>query len=112
MSKIACVWVDLANDTKAETLYEDEYVSSVVAKIGGTARNAEQVEENIFKEVAEIPGRYMTLYDLETSDEDIHARIQPDTKILPANAHINTRIYDEYATWYGEEWQGRKLMPP
>jgi hypothetical protein len=111
MSKIACVWADLASDTKADIWYEDEHVPNVVARIGGTARNVEQVEENIFKEVASIYGKYMTLYDLKTSDEDIYARIHPTTESLPANAQIDTRIYNEYATWYGEEWQGRKQLP-
>jgi hypothetical protein len=109
MSKIACVWADLTDDENVNNWYEDEHIPNVVAKIGGTARNAEQVEDNMFKEVAPIHGKFMTLYDLDASDKDIDTKIQPDTKHLPTNTQVDTRIYDEYATWNGEEWQGRKL---
>jgi hypothetical protein len=108
MSKIACVWVDLADDTNAEAAYEDEHVPKVIEKIGGAARNSEQVEENIFKEVAPIHGKYVTFYELDPNLENVHAQVSPDTKSLPEKAYVETRTYQEAAVYPGEEWRGGK----
>jgi hypothetical protein len=112
MSKIACVWVDLADDTNAEAAYEDEHVPKVIEKIGGAARNSEQVEENIFKEVAPIHGKFVTFYELDPSVEDahVHARVSPDTKGLPEKSYVETRTYKDTAVFPGEEWRGGKIV--
>jgi len=113
MSRVACVWADLADDTTASAEYEDTHISNVVAKLGCTARNAEQAEDNMFKEVAGIDANYMTLYDLPDGPDpkDVVAQIQSETSNRPKNARLDTRVYDEYATWFGDEWPGRKLTP-
>jgi hypothetical protein len=112
MSRLACVWADLADDNDAESFYEDTHIPNVVAKLGITARNAEITEENIFKEVPNIEGKYMTLYDVPTSSEatEIDAQIQPDALELPKSTKAEARIYGEYAGWFGEEWDGRKQI--
>jgi small ligand-binding sensory domain FIST len=109
MSKIACVWVDLADDTDAEAKYEDEHIPSVIEKIGGAARNCDAVEENIFKEVEGIHGKFVTLYELDPAAEDVHARVSPDIKHLPKNTLIETRTYHDDAVYPGEEWRGGKM---
>lgn len=111
MSRVACAWADLVEDADAETWYEETHVSDAASKIASIARNCEQVEDNMFKEVPGIEGRYMTLYDLPDDATNINAQILPDPARLPKDTKIETRIYDEYATWYGEEWANSKLIP-
>jgi hypothetical protein len=105
------VWADLADDTDAESFYEDTHVPNVVAKLGITARNAEVAADNIFKEVSNIEGKYLTLYDVpsSTAPAEIDAQIQLDPLKVPKTTKFEARIYDEYAAWLGEEWPGRKL---
>jgi hypothetical protein len=107
MSRVACVWADLPENT--ETWYENTHIPNIVAKLNTTARNAEQVKDNIFKEVAGIQGRYMTLYDVSAAVKNV-AQIQPETEEGLKDARMETRIYDEFATWYGDEWCDRKLF--
>jgi hypothetical protein len=111
MSRVACAWTDLVEDGDAETWYENTHVSTVANKFASVARNCEQVEDNMFKEVPGINGRYMTLYDLPTDATNINAQILPDPAKLPKDTKIETRVYDEYATWYGQEWSDSKLIP-
>lgn len=114
MSRIACVvWADLAGDSAVSTEYEDKHIPNVVTKLGCTARNAQQAEDNMFKEVASIDGSLMTLYDLPdgVDAKDAITQKQLDEAKLPKDARIDTRVYDEYATWFGEEWCERKADP-
>ncbi|KAH8711927.1 hypothetical protein GQ44DRAFT_714134 [Phaeosphaeriaceae sp. PMI808] len=108
MSRLACVWADLADDTDAAEWYEDTHLPNVVSKLGLNARNAEQVADNMFKEVAGIDGKYMTVYDIPENEDaqEVTAQTQPEVAKLPKGARLDTRVYDEYATWYGREWLG------
>ncbi|OAK96595.1 hypothetical protein IQ06DRAFT_296634 [Phaeosphaeriaceae sp. SRC1lsM3a] len=95
MSRVACAWADLVEDADTETWYEETHVSDAASKIASIARNCEQVEDNMFKEVPGIEGRYMTLYDLPDDATNINAQILPDPARLPEDTKIETRIYDE-----------------
>jgi hypothetical protein len=111
MSRVACVWADLADDTDASKWYEDTHVSETVEKLHGTAWNALQSEDDTFKEVAPISGTHMTLYDLPDGicAKDIDAHLQPVDGKMPQDARLDTRVYNEHATLYGTDWPGRKL---
>lgn len=113
MSRLACVWADLADDTDAESFYEDTHIPNVVAKLGITARSAELTEDNIFKEVPNIEGKYMTVYDVPTSSKpaELDAQIQLDASKVPKATKFEARIYGEYAGWLGKEWTGSKPIP-
>ncbi|KAF1911253.1 hypothetical protein BDU57DRAFT_524710 [Ampelomyces quisqualis] len=108
MSRLALVWTDLADDTNAKSFYQDTHIPNVVAKLGITARHAEVVEEDIFKEVPNIEGRYMTVYDVPLRNKalEIDAYIQLDDLKVPKTTKADARIYDECANWFGEEWAG------
>jgi hypothetical protein len=108
MSRVACVWADVGD---TDTWYEATHVPNVVAKLGITARNAKQAEDQLFKEVTGIDGKYMTVYDLPDGDDvkAVDAQIQPDTTKLPKASKIDTRIYRQDQIWHGDEWRGRKL---
>jgi hypothetical protein len=111
MSQVVCSWAGLADDTDASAWYVNTHVPKVAAELGGTARNAIPAEENIFKEVAGIDGERMTLYDLPADAEvsKVDAQMQAASQKLPEDAKVETRIYDEWETWHGEQWCGRKL---
>jgi hypothetical protein len=110
MSKVACSWVDLAGDQDAESWYLDIHILSVVEALNTTARNGEreasEAARDMFKEVVGIDGQYMTIYDLpeKTDAQDIDTRMGAASRSLPQSGTIDTRIYEEYATMYGEEW--------
>ena len=109
MSRIACAWADLGEDAAgANQWYEGTHVPAALAKINSTARTAEQVEDNTFAEVAAIEGSLMTIYDLpkHQSAQELDAQLRPALDKLPKEAIIETRVYNEYANWYGEEWRG------
>lgn len=109
MSRVACAWADLGEDAAgANQWYEGTHVPAALAKINSTARTAEQVEDNTFAEVAAIEGSLMTIYDLpkQQSAQELDAQLRPALDKLPKEAIIETRVYNEYANWYGEEWRG------
>jgi hypothetical protein len=109
MSRIACSWATLSDGSDTDEWYEATHVSSTAAKLGTTARNAEEAEDNVFKEVAHIQGKYMTLYDLpEGADsKSVVAEIQPQAAHLPRHARIDTRLYEEFGKWYGDDWYSK-----
>jgi hypothetical protein len=47
MSRIACSWATLSDGSDTDAWYEATYVPSIAAKLGTTARNAEEAEDNI-----------------------------------------------------------------
>lgn len=109
MSRIACAWAELGEDAAdANQWYEGTHIPAALAKIKSTARHAEQVEDNAFKEIAGIDGRLMTIYDVpkQPSAQELDAQISPALDKLPKEARIETRCYKEYANWCGEEWRG------
>ncbi|CAG5141878.1 uncharacterized protein ALTATR162_LOCUS1032 [Alternaria atra] len=109
MSRIACAWAELGEDAAdANQWYEGTHIPAALAKIKSTARHAEQVEDNAFKEIAGIDGRLMTIYELpkQPSAPELDTQISPALDKLPKEARIETRFYKEYANWYGEEWRG------
>ncbi|KAH7397219.1 hypothetical protein BKA66DRAFT_408964 [Pyrenochaeta sp. MPI-SDFR-AT-0127] len=107
MSRIACIWADLADDAAAEQWYEDKHIPDVISRLDTTARNAEQAEDNMFKEVAGIDGKYMTVYDLSEDKDakDVDAQIYPKADALSADARFHARCYTECANWFGDEWR-------
>lgn len=112
MSMIACSIVDLGHNTDASKWYLETRVPGVVAKLGGTAYSASQAEENVFPDMANIEGQYMTRYELpkgaDAKAADSH--ISATSEKLPPSAKIETRIYESQEIWHGENWRGRKLM--
>lgn len=108
MSRIVCVWADLGDDSTANKWYEDTYIPDAVSQLDTTARNAEQAEDNMFKEVAGIEGTYLTVYDIPNGEDakDLDAQVRPELKKLSWNARLETRCYTEHANWFGEEWRG------
>jgi hypothetical protein len=112
MSSIACVWANVSDGVDTDAWYEATHVPRIVAKLGGTARNAEEAEDDIFKEVTTIEGKYMTLYDLPASADAkaVAAQVQPEAENLSKITRMDTRIYEEAAVWHGEEWCG-KVVP-
>ncbi|KAG9187175.1 hypothetical protein G6011_05046 [Alternaria panax] len=109
MSRIACAWAELGEDAAdANQWYEGTHIPAALAKIKSTARHAEQVEDNAFKEVVPIDGRLMTIYDLpkHPSAQELDAQICPALDKLPKEARIATQVYTEHASWYGEQWRG------
>lgn len=108
MSRIACVWADLGEDTATSQWYEDTHIPDVVARLDTTARHAGQAEDNMFKEVAGIDGTVMTVYDLKDTDDakDIDAQIIPAQDKLSADVRIDARCYTELTSWLGGEWRG------
>jgi hypothetical protein len=109
MSRIACSWATLSDGSDTDAWYEATHVPSIAAKLGTTARNAEEAEDNIFKEVAHIKGKYMTLYDLPAGADSnsVVAEIQPEAGRLPRHARIDTRLYEEFGKWHGGDWYGK-----
>ncbi|KAH8727280.1 hypothetical protein GQ44DRAFT_704781 [Phaeosphaeriaceae sp. PMI808] len=108
MSRIACVWADLGDDSAANKWYEDTHIPNVVGQLDTMARNAEQAGDNMFKEVAGIEGTYLTVYDLPNGDDakDLDEQVHPELEKLSVGARLETRCYMEYANWFGEEWRG------
>jgi hypothetical protein len=116
MSRIACSWVDLAGNENAERWYLDKHIPSVAEALGTTARNVEkevsEAARDILKGVVGIDGQYMTMYDLAGNADarDMDAQTKAASSKLPKDAKIDTRIYEEYATMYGEEWSDGKAI--
>ncbi|KAL5114610.1 hypothetical protein ACEQ8H_007515 [Pleosporales sp. CAS-2024a] len=107
MPKIACSWVDLADNTDTLTWYEDTHIPSIVKKLGTSARNATPCEDDAFKEVAGINYQYMTLYDLpEDADADAQVQVQPATQDGSKITKSETRIFEQHSLWDGQEWIG------
>ncbi|RMZ68376.1 hypothetical protein GMOD_00010004 [Pyrenophora seminiperda CCB06] len=110
MSRIACVWSKLGDDEavpETNTWYENTHVPDALAKIKSTARIAEQVEDNAFKEIPQVEGNLMTIYDLPC-DQDaaaIDTHLRPSVGRLPKEARIDTRVYTEHQNWFGDEWR-------
>lgn len=113
MSRIACVWADLGEDAAANQWYENTHIPDAVTRLDTQARNAEQAEDNMFKEVAGIEGSFMTVYDLPPGKDakEIDAQLRPALDMLPADARVDTRCYTEHANWFGEEWRGGTRTP-
>lgn len=108
MSRIACVWADLGDDTATSQWYEDSHIPDVVARLDTTARHAGKAEDNMFKEVAAVHGTAMTVYDLKDKDDakDIDAQIIPALDKLSEDVSIDARCYTELTSWLGGEWRG------
>ena len=108
MSRIACVWADLGEDAAANQWYENTHIPDVVGRLDMQARNAEQAEDNMFKEVTGIEGRFMTVYDIPAGKDamELDAQIRPALDDLPEGARLETRCYTEQAKWFGEDWRG------
>lgn len=113
MSRIACVWADLADDAEAEQWYEDKHIPDTIGRLDVTARNAEQVEDNAFKEIAGIEGKYMTVYDIseEADAKEVDAQIYPKVETLSGDARLHARCYKECANWFGDEWRAGRSSP-
>ncbi|KAE8823943.1 hypothetical protein HRS9139_09125 [Pyrenophora teres f. teres] len=108
MSRIACVWADLGEEApEASNWYENTHIPDTLAKINSTARIAEQVEDNAFKEIPQVQGNLMTIYDVPCGQdaEDLDAQLRPSVGRLPKEARIDTRVYTEHQNWYGDEWR-------
>ncbi|KAF1850364.1 uncharacterized protein K460DRAFT_327147 [Cucurbitaria berberidis CBS 394.84] len=109
MSRIACVWADFRDDAAANDWYENRHIPDVVGRLDTQARNAEPVEDNTFKEVEQIEGAFMTVYDLPDGKDakEVDAQIQPALdELLTKDARLDARIYAEHANWFGSEWRG------
>jgi hypothetical protein len=112
MSRITCSWVD----EDAESWYLDKHIPDVVESLATTARHAtletSEAARDMFKEVAGIEGKHITIYDLnENADaRDINAQIQAARNKLQTDAKIDTRIYDHHATMYGEHWSNGETI--
>jgi hypothetical protein len=112
MSRIACSWVD----ENVESWYSDEHIPSVIERLATTARLAtletSETAREIFKDVAGIEGKHLTIYELsEDADaQDIDAQTRAARSKLQKDAKIETRIYDHYATTYGEYWSNSEAV--
>jgi len=108
MSRIACVWAELGDETpEASNWYESTHIPDALAKIKSTARVGEQVEDNAFKEIPQVQGSLMTIYDVPCGQDaaDLDAQLRPSVGRLPKEARIDTRVYTEHQNWFGDEWR-------
>ncbi|KAF2123553.1 hypothetical protein P153DRAFT_303659 [Dothidotthia symphoricarpi CBS 119687] len=106
-SRVALVWTDFGENAGAADWYATSFIPNNAVRLGTQARLAETLEENIFKEIPEIEGKYMATYDIPAtiSAEELDGIICPAPYELPSAARLDTRCYKEYATWYGGAWR-------
>lgn len=108
MPRIATVWSGLEEDNEAaSTVHEEGLVVTSIMKNEPTARNAEQLEESPFQEVAQVNGKHMMIYDLPEgqSINDFEARVRASIEEIPDNARVNARCYHQMERYDGEYWR-------